>query len=159
MQLYERGISRGWKRWKKKKEKDNRKYSQNSIKTFLAGSKATSSKFFPTRTFTGFLSQSSGMSWLIRWGCGHKRTRPSVRTQTHQHHTPEHNHHNHIRLGLDLCRLLEAFLLPVLCNFSRHWQGTAKYQCHSINERKLEVNLALLIQREFPHHSCLALRF
>lgn len=35
---------------------------QNSTKTFLVGSKATDSKFFPTRTVTGPLFQSSGIS-------------------------------------------------------------------------------------------------
>lgn len=35
---------------------------QNSTKTFLLGSKATDSKFFPTRTLTGPLFQSSGIS-------------------------------------------------------------------------------------------------
>ncbi|TNN52659.1 hypothetical protein EYF80_037110 [Liparis tanakae] len=35
---------------------------QNSTKTFLVGSRATDAKFFPTRTLTASLSQSSGMS-------------------------------------------------------------------------------------------------
>lgn len=35
---------------------------QNSTKTFLVGSKATDLKFFPTRTVTGPLFQSSGIS-------------------------------------------------------------------------------------------------
>ena len=40
---------------------------QNSTKTPLVLSLTTSSKFFPTRTFTGLASQSSGTSWLKRW--------------------------------------------------------------------------------------------
>lgn len=43
---------------------------QNSTNTFFFSSKATSSKFSPTSTLTGCLSQSSGSSWLIRWGWG-----------------------------------------------------------------------------------------
>lgn len=46
---------------------------QNSTKMFFEESKATSSKFLPTKTLTGFLSQSSGMSWLMRWGCERRR--------------------------------------------------------------------------------------
>lgn len=42
---------------------------QNSTKTFLVGSKATDSKFFPTRTVTGPLFQSSGISSDLKYGC------------------------------------------------------------------------------------------
>lgn len=42
-------------------------FLQNSTKTFFEGLNATSSKFLPTKTLTGVLSQSSGMSWLMRW--------------------------------------------------------------------------------------------
>lgn len=51
-----------WNFWRKLYgEQQN---SQNSTKTFFAGSRATDSKFFPTRTLTGSLFQSSGTSWL-----------------------------------------------------------------------------------------------
>ena len=45
----------------------DRGYSQN--KTCLVWSRATSLKFLPTSTFTGFWSQSSGISSVFRWGC------------------------------------------------------------------------------------------
>ena len=37
--------------------------------TCLVWSRATSLKFLPTSTFTGFWSQSSGISSVFRWGC------------------------------------------------------------------------------------------
>lgn len=43
-------------------------YLQNSTNTCLDSSKATSLKFFPTRTFTGLASQSSGTSSVFKWG-------------------------------------------------------------------------------------------
>ena len=42
---------------------------QNSTKTCLLGSRATSAKFFPTKTFTGFAFQSSGISSVFKWDC------------------------------------------------------------------------------------------
>ena len=47
----------------------DRGYSQNYTKTCLVWSRATSLKFLPTSTFTGFWSQSSGISSVFRWGC------------------------------------------------------------------------------------------
>lgn len=49
-------------------EKHNEKSSQKSTMTFFLMSLATSSKFLPTRTLTGFLSQSSGISCDIKCG-------------------------------------------------------------------------------------------
>ena len=43
-------------------------YSQNLTKTAFDLSLAISTKFLPTRTLTGFESQSSGISSVIKWG-------------------------------------------------------------------------------------------
>ena len=47
---------------------NNKTNLQNSTRTFLSEDRATSLKFFPTSTLTGFLSQSSGISALIKNG-------------------------------------------------------------------------------------------
>jgi len=60
------------------REQNKRHDLQNSTRTFFDLSRATSAKFFPTSTFTGLASQSSGTASLFRWGWTHRHSYNNV---------------------------------------------------------------------------------